>query len=457
MSTDDPELEAAQSDRIGQVIAGKYLLEREIGSGGMGVVYKAYRSDLQAHVALKLLRPSFMSDPQVAGRFLQEARTAANLKSPHIARVQDFGVLEDDPSGARPFIVMEYLTGEDLGEVLKAGELPVGDAVDYIIQACHGIAEAHSLGIVHRDLKPANLFRHDRNSIKVLDFGIAKPGDAPVSRLTKAGLSIGSPHYMSPEQIERPRYVDGRADIYSFGICLYEILTCRVPFNGETYGELASNILRGDAFRLEQLRPDLPHGLAEIVQRAFAREAGERFQRIEELVSALAPYSLPRTRRLVELLSVGPLPTPTDFVMPLPSTPPVASNLSNSQSAPPPAEQGRKRGKPMVWATLALLLIVLFTTAGILSQGKRSTSGVLTPAPGAAPAAAVFAPAQPALAAEASDPAALAHSPAAPAPLAERTASTGKHKLRAAAAERPVAVVSPVAEPKLNLESRSRQ
>jgi eukaryotic-like serine/threonine-protein kinase len=448
MSTEDSELEVAQSDRIGQVIAGKYLLEREIGSGGMGVVYKAYRQDLQAHVALKLLRPSFMSEPLVAGRFLQEARTAACLKSPHIARVQDFGVLDDDPSGARPFIVMEYLTGEDLGEVLKAGELPVGDAVDYIIQACHGIAEAHSLGIVHRDLKPANLFRHDRNSIKVLDFGIAKPGDTPVSRLTKAGLSIGSPHYMSPEQIERPRYVDGRADIYSFGICLYELLTCRVPFNGETYGELASSILRGDAFRLEELRPDLPHGLAELVQRAFAREASERFQKIEELVSALAPYSLPRTRRLVELLSVGPLPTPTDFVMPLPSTPPVATNLSSSQSAPPPpVELERKRSRYVAWAALALLLVGVLTTAGIVSQDKKSARAAF--APGAALAAALPALAQPA------EPELAALAPSAASP--ETTASPGRRKPRSSAAERPVAVASPVAEPKLNLESRSRQ
>jgi serine/threonine protein kinase len=451
MSTEDSELEVAQSDRIGHVIAGKYLLEREIGSGGMGVVYKAYRQDLQAYVALKLLRPSFMSDPQVAARFLQEARTAAGLKSPHIARVQDFGVLEDDPSGARPYIVMEYLTGEDLGEVLKAGELPVGDSVDYIIQACHGIAEAHSHGIVHRDLKPANLFRHDRNSIKVLDFGIAKPGDAPVSRLTKAGLSIGSPHYMSPEQIDRPRYVDGRADIYSFGICLYELLTCRVPFNGETYGELASSILRGDGFRLEQLRPDLPQGLSDVVQRAFAREASERFQKIEELVSALAPYSLPRTRRLVELLSVGPLPTPTDFVMPLPSTPPVATNLSSSPSEPPVAGPSPKRGKRVAWAALALLLVALLATAGMRSLQKKSDNAA--PVQGPTLAAALPAPAQLASDAIEPEPGVLAPTAASP----EHSASTGKHKPKSPAAERAVAAAMPVAESRLNLDSRSRQ
>ena len=190
------------SERIGELIANKYRLESEIGSGGMGVVYKAYREDLNAYVALKLLRPAFGFDPQTVARFLQEARTAAALKSPHVARVQDFGTLPvGGGAGARPYIVMEYLHGQDLAEVLKAGPLGWAEAIDYLIQASHAIAEAHAQGIVHRDLKPANLFRNDEGDVKVLDFGIAKPGYAPTSRLTRAGLSLGSPHYMSPSKL----------------------------------------------------------------------------------------------------------------------------------------------------------------------------------------------------------------------------------------------------------------
>jgi serine/threonine protein kinase len=359
------------SERVGELIAGKYRLETEIGSGGMGVVYKAYREDLHSHVALKLLRPAFGFDPQTVARFLQEARTAAALRSPHVARVQDFGALPTGADGAaRPFIVMEYLNGRDLGEVLKVGQLGVGEAVDYIIQACHAIAEAHAQGIVHRDLKPANLFLCEQNEIKVLDFGIAKPGYAPTSRLTRAGLSLGSPHYMSPEQLDNPRQVDGRADIYSFGICLYELLTGSVPFNGETISELVMHIVQGTPMPLDRLRRDVPAGLAQAIERAFARDPSSRFQRVEDFVSALAPFAPPRSRRLIELLAPFQAPTPSDFVRALSSAPPPFETVSIGPRIAVAARQGEQKSSQRmlvkrVAIACALLLLFLFLFVGL--------------------------------------------------------------------------------------------
>ena len=365
---DDREPRSERLERIGDVIADKYRLESEIGSGGMGVVYKAYRGDLDSYVALKLLRPAFGFDPQTVARFLQEARTAAALKSPHVARVLDFGTLPLGGGGARPYIVMEYLHGQDLGQVLNAGPLGVAEAIDYVIQASHAIAEAHAQGVVHRDLKPANLFRNDEGEIKVLDFGIAKPRYAPPSRLTRAGLSLGSPHYMSPEQVDDPKFVDSRADVYSFGICLYELLTGAVPFDGETFGELVTRIVHGSATPLGELRRDLPIGLAEVVHRAFARDPQARYQRVADFVGALAPYAPPRSRRLIELLAPLQAATPTDFVRAASTVPFVSVALArrtpssglavHQQERESMASSLRSRRSLAIYLALALIVLL---------------------------------------------------------------------------------------------------
>ncbi|HYP99289.1 MAG TPA: serine/threonine-protein kinase [Polyangiaceae bacterium] len=379
------------SERAGELVAGKYRIESEIGSGGMGVVYKAYREDLHSYVALKLLRTAFGFDPQTIARFLQEARTAAALKSPHVARVQDFGTLAlGADRGARPYIVMEYLTGQDLGEVLqqetlRGEQLSVGEVVDYVIQACHAIAEAHSRGIVHRDLKPANLFRTDEHEIKVLDFGIAKPGYAPTSRLTRAGLSLGSPHYMSPEQVDSPKNVDSRADIYSFGICLYELLSGIVPYNGETFAELVPRIVSGTPIPLQDLRPGLPVGLADAVHRAFARAPQDRYQKVEELVGALAPFAPPRSRRLIELLAPLQAPTPMEFVRAVSTLPPAVAFAERVEPIElverrPERHAARSKAVPWLVAGIALFaLAVLFFMGSWLMATPHASSAAASP------------------------------------------------------------------------------
>src|SRR5438552_2214501 len=205
----------------GTVLQGKYQVGRLLGRGGMGVVVAARHLLLDTDVALKFL---LTTEPGVVERFSREARAAARLQSEHVGRVLDVGALPD----GSPFMVMEYLAGEDLSQVLARGPLSVTDAVDYLLQACEAIAEAHALGIVHRDLKPANLFlaqrAHGRSMVKVLDFGISR-GGATASRLTLTGTGVlGSPQYMSPEQWTEARAVDARSDVWSLGVVLYEMI-----------------------------------------------------------------------------------------------------------------------------------------------------------------------------------------------------------------------------------------
>ncbi len=219
----------------GEVLAGKYRVDRVLGAGGMGVVVAAHHVHLDERVALKFLLPDALRSPEAVARFVREARAAVKIKSEHVARVTDVGHLEN---GA-PYIVMEYLEGVDLSAWLRQnGPMPIPQAVDFVLQACEAIADAHVLGIVHRDLKPSNLFcirRTDgQSSIKVLDFGISKilnPG-TPRPDMTATSALIGSPLYMSPEQMSLSKGVDVRTDIWSLGIILFELITGRTPFEG---------------------------------------------------------------------------------------------------------------------------------------------------------------------------------------------------------------------------------
>ncbi|HEX7839815.1 MAG TPA: serine/threonine-protein kinase, partial [Kofleriaceae bacterium] len=229
------QLEAAV--RVGEVLAAKYRVDRVLGAGGMGVVVAATHLQLDQVVALKFVRTEALHNPEIVGRFEREARAAVRLKSEHAARIIDVGRLE---SGS-PYIVMEYLEGQDLAQLLEQRRsLPVSIACDYIIQACDAIAEAHSLGIVHRDLKPGNLFlartSHGQQVIKVLDFGISKTqGPAGDVNMTRTQAMLGSPGYMSPEQMRAAKSVDSRTDIWSLGVILYELVAGRMPFQADTF------------------------------------------------------------------------------------------------------------------------------------------------------------------------------------------------------------------------------
>ncbi|WP_437730054.1 serine/threonine-protein kinase [Sorangium sp. So ce1335] len=286
---------------VGDVIAGKYRVEGVLGAGGMGVVLAAWHLVLERRVAVKFLLPEAASLPDAGARFLREARAAAALEGQHLARVLDVGTLD---TGAA-YMVLEYLTGEDLGQVLQTrGPLPLTEAADYLLQACEALAEAHARGIIHRDLKPKNLFltrRPDGTPIlKVLDFGlskfIAKGDSAREASITATGLTMGSIHYMPPEQIRSLKYADVRTDIWALGVILYRLLTGRHPFEGDGVAAVAAAIMVDTPPWLLTLRPDLPPEVATLVSRCLVKEPNARVQSVTEIARVLAPFG---TRRAI--------------------------------------------------------------------------------------------------------------------------------------------------------------
>jgi serine/threonine-protein kinase len=281
--------------RPGEIIEGKYRVEKILGEGGMGVVLAAHHELLDQRVAVKVLTAT---DEKAISRFSFEAQSTARLKSEHVARVMDVGAL---PGGA-PFMVMEYLEGCDLEELLQLnGPLPIQEAVGYVLQALEGLSQAHGLGIVHRDLKPANLFLavhpSGANVIKIVDFGISK---SIVSRrsgktgvLTAEHSTVGSPIYMAPEQIRASKDVDPRADLWSLGVVLYELLCGEPPFSGESVGAIFAAVLEKDAPELHIRVPTVPVGLSAAVARCVQRDRAKRYPNVLELAQALAPFGPP--------------------------------------------------------------------------------------------------------------------------------------------------------------------
>jgi eukaryotic-like serine/threonine-protein kinase len=291
----------------GDILAGRYRVDRVLGVGGMGVVVAARHLQLDDLVALKFLLPECMNDPEVVTRFAREARAAVKIKNEHVAKVTDVGTLE---SGA-PYMVMEYLEGTDLSQLVESrGPLAVDDAVDFILQACEAVGEAHSLGIVHRDLKPANLFIIRRpdgaRAVKVLDFGISKMveagglGRGKGASMTRTAAVLGSPLYMSPEQLTSSRDVDARTDLWALGVILFEMLTGQPPFQAETLPQLAVMIVQDPTPSLRTWRPDLPEGLNAVVQHCLQKDRARRYSNVAELAIALAEFAPARSRLSIE-------------------------------------------------------------------------------------------------------------------------------------------------------------
>jgi serine/threonine-protein kinase len=277
--------------REGEILAGKYRVDRVLGVGGMGVVVAAHHINLDEPFAIKFLLPETLKNADAVARFTREARAAAKIKNEHVARVSDVGTLEN---GA-PYMVMEYLEGLDLSEWLaQRGRMPIEQAVDMILQACEAIAEAHALGIIHRDLKPANLFVANRANgrlcVKVLDFGISKSSHLG-GAMTSTSALMGSPLYMSPEQMQSSKDVDPRSDIWALGVILYELVTGQAPFNAETLPELVLRIMRAPPPPLRQVIPDAPAALEAVLLRCLDKERSARFASVAELTAALAPFA----------------------------------------------------------------------------------------------------------------------------------------------------------------------
>jgi eukaryotic-like serine/threonine-protein kinase len=328
----------------GDILADKYRVERVLGQGAMGVVVLAEHIELRERVAIKFLLDTPADSAELAERFLREARAAVRIKSEHVVRVSDVGRL---PSGA-PYMVMEYLEGEDLSQRLLSGvAVPIDDAVDYVIQCCEAMQVAHRSGIVHRDLKPANLFltqRHDGSSlIKVLDFGISKVKalDAAQLSLTHTQAMMGSPLYMSPEQMRSSKDVSPSADIWSIGVVLYELLSGELPFMGETFPEVLVKVMSEEPPPLCPLRPEVPAGLEAVVLRCLQKDPADRYATVAHLGVALAPYASPRTLGLQARLRGSlsrppPAPSPrlldSTYVPPLPVEPAIAATLATLQS-----------------------------------------------------------------------------------------------------------------------------
>ena len=328
----------------GQVLAGKFRIERIVGEGGMGIVAEATHLQLEEKIALKFLRREVMKMPDVVARFDREARSAVKLKSEHVAKVTDVGKTDD----GIPYMVMELLNGRDLAQTISEnGPLPIQEAVDYLIQACEGVGEAHARGIVHRDLKPENLFVVQRDGwavVKVLDFGISKAvlvGPSSVDLSSNNTTSImGSPYYMSPEQLRSTRTVDHRADIWSLGVVLFELLTGLTIFDEtKEFTELVADILETPHRKLGMFRPDSPPGLEAVIDKCLEKDRTKRWQNVAELAVALLPYAPRRARitaeRTTSITRSAGLITDPNFQVPPSVYPPNPNpNLGHSDSYP---------------------------------------------------------------------------------------------------------------------------
>lgn len=277
--------------KVGDVIDGKYTVIRLMGEGGMGAVYEVRHEVIGGRFALKCLHAQHATNEVTVQRFIQEAKSASAIGSEHIVLVTDGGRAED----GSPYLVMEYLEGQDLEEVLeREGRQEPGRALSWICQVCEALAPVHDRGIVHRDLKPANLFLTHREGVgewvKILDFGIAKvhPDVSGLSKsLTKSDDVFGTPFYMAPEQLTKAKTVDHRADIYSCGVILYELLSNHLPFEAKTAFELFSKILTESPRPLSEVLPNVDPALEQLVMRAISRNVALRHQITSDLALKL--------------------------------------------------------------------------------------------------------------------------------------------------------------------------
>jgi serine/threonine protein kinase len=374
----------------GSVIGRKYRIDALLAEGGMGIVYRGWHVVLEQPIAIKVVRPEYAHHPEAIARFLNEARAIAQLRGLHVAHVLDTGRIENGP----PYMVLEYLVGHDLRTLLAAeGPMSGERAVDYVLQTCEAVAEAHSVGVIHRDLKPENLFlTHQPDGselLKVIDFGISKRLNATESRsFTLQGQSLGSPQYMAPEQMSSPDKVDARADVWSLGVVLFELLTGQVPFSGETIPVACVKVLCDAPSSLRDLRPDLPSELEAVVLRCLRKHPDERYASMTELAQALVPFasarcaeSLGRVRRIL-----GEAPRSVPARAPFRTLPERSDWVSDSTPVPSVRTSTdvdfRLPSRPLwpaalLFASIASLLIFTRSDPGALWQmtqiaGKRA-------------------------------------------------------------------------------------
>jgi eukaryotic-like serine/threonine-protein kinase len=359
----------------------------------MGAVVAARHLQLDTKVAIKFLLPTMLGNEEAASRFAREARAAVKITSEHVARVFDVGTLE---SGA-PYMVMEFLEGGDLAAWLQQrGPLPVEQAVEFVLQACVAVADAHGLGIVHRDLKPANLFCVLRSDgqflIKVLDFGISKLTDPGASgagmSVTHTSAVMGSPLYMSPEQMQSPKGVDSSTDIWSLGVVLFELLAGTVPFGGETFGEIAVKVATLPPPPMREFRPDVPAGLEAAIRKCLRPDRNDRHRNVAELAVALLPFAPERARASVERISgilhaAGLSTASAADVQPLLAViegPPLRSETVSAVGGTAPSMAPRGRGAIAgVFGVMAVLAAMAAVVVLRPAEGGRGAQGDAAP------------------------------------------------------------------------------
>ena len=436
----------------GQILGGKYRVDRVLGAGGMGMVVAATHLQLDERIAIKFLLPEALRNPEAVARFGREAKAAVKIRGEHVARVIDVGTFEN---GA-PYMVMEHLDGRDLSALIhERGALPAADAVDAVLQACEALAEAHALGIVHRDLKPANLFMVRRPDgtpcVKVLDFGISKL-TAPGSdhSMTKTSAVMGSPLYMSPEQMTASRHVDARTDIWAIGVVLYELLTGRVPFSAETLPEICGLILTAAPAAIRDYSPAVPDGLQNVVRRCLEKDRERRFSNVSELAHALSPFGSRATSRSVERIARILGASSVLDALPLSGPAPAQANFGPStQSNWGQTKPSRSSAMPLLAGAGAFVVLLGAASAFLLLRGRvevapalaASSQPVLAQALPSAPAPAVAEP--PASAAVSAAAAVSSAAPSSkPVPVRVSTAPA-KASLPAAPPPKPAALVSP--------------
>lgn len=367
------------------VIAGKYRIDDVIAEGGMGVVYKGWHLLLEHPIAVKVVRADYTHHAEAAARFVNEAKACAQLHGIHAIHVLDLGRIENGP----PMMVLEYLEGFDLRRKLTSqGALSLGVTIDYALQSCEALAEVHSQGLVHRDLKPENLFitqlPDGTELLKLIDFGISKRLGSTERSLTQQGYGFGSPDYMAPEQMSTPDQVDERADIWSMGVILFELLTNSVPFRGETVQAKCAKVMCDEPIALRSIRPDLPVQLERVIFRCLKKTPDERCANVGELARELVLFAeeqYVQTLGRVRALFGNATPKDESSLSLAIDQPATEQSWPTDMTPLPPDDLPRKveRGVPMqpLWPMsllLAALTAIVILVVAIRNPGELQRS-----------------------------------------------------------------------------------
>jgi len=380
----------------GELVGGKYRISSKLGEGGMGVVFRATHIDLNCDVAIKVIRQELNQQPELIARLMQEARAAAQIRSEHVCRVLDVARL----ANGSPYVVMEYLQGRNLASVLDSrGRFSEPVAVDYLLQGCEAIAEAHRAGIVHRDLKPENLFLAEfpdgRRAIKVLDFGISKVTTSwenlTGKSLTNPSSAMGSPHYMAPEQMTAASEVDARADIWALGAILHQLLTGQLAFDGDSLPAVCAAVLQSAPIPIREYLPELSPGLEAAISLCMVKDREQRLGSVAELARLIAAFgsshaeqSAARIRRLLEeepttsrddyangtLMSPRQLPTPKTPLRTAPIETAAAVTSSRPSIFEGPKTSAGRVSRSRRFGIAALLLLIVGFIAWLGSRGN---------------------------------------------------------------------------------------